>query len=158
MYTIEIKFKNLMKRWKNWCLTIFFPHKICDICNIITWVAIMHFRKWQLIWTEILIKLLYKLFNELIFFSEENIFLFEKFHVLCVTYGVLQKYLRIACITMIQNKLMNSISVYWKKLTGMSYIIKSWSDGPYKYNNCEIEVLFWDSKLSSWNYEQNVGQ
>ena len=80
------------------------------------WVAIMHFRKWQLIWTEILIKLLYKLFNELKIFSEEYIFLFEKFRVLCVTYGVLQKYLRIACITMIQNELMNSISVYWKKL------------------------------------------
>jgi hypothetical protein len=30
-----------MKRWKNWCLTIIFPHKIhkiwgeiCDICNM----------------------------------------------------------------------------------------------------------------------------
>jgi hypothetical protein len=75
---------------------------------------------------------------------------------MCVTNGVLQKYLRIVCITMIQNELMNSISVYWKKLTGMSYIIKNWTDGPY--NNCEIEVLFWDSKLPSWNYEQNVGQ
>ena len=33
--------KNLMKRWKKWCLTIIFPHKIhkiwgeiCDICNM----------------------------------------------------------------------------------------------------------------------------
>jgi hypothetical protein len=50
--------------------------------------------------------------------------LFQKFHVLCVTNGVLQKYLRILCITMIQNEVVNSISVYWKKLTGMSYIIK----------------------------------
>ena len=57
---------------------------------------------------------------------------------------------------MIQNDLMNSISVYWKKLKEMSYIIKSWTDSPY--NNREFEVLFWDSKLSSWNYKQNAGQ
>ena len=97
-------------------------------------------------------------FNELnIFRKEEYIFLFQKFLVLFVTNGVLQKYLRIVCITMIQNDLiMNSISVYWKKLKEMSYIIKSWTDSPY--NNREFEVLFWDSKLSSWNYEQNVGQ
>jgi hypothetical protein len=81
--------------------------------------------------------------------------LFQKFHVLCVTDGVHQKYLRIVCITMNKNELMNSISVL-KKTTGMSYIIKSWTDS--SYNNCEIDVLFWDSKLSSWNYEQNVGQ
>ena len=90
--------------------------------------------------------------NELFFRKEEYIFLFQKFHVLFVTNGVLQKYLRIVCITMIQNDLMNSISVYWKKLRGMRYIIKSWTDGPY--DNREIEVLFWDSILSSWNYEQ----
>jgi hypothetical protein len=68
--------------------------------------------------------------------------LFQKFHVLCVTNGVHQKYLRIVCITMIQNELMNLISVYWKKVTGMSYIIKSWTDGPYNnWNNKCTEKL-----------------
>ena len=38
--------------------------------------------------------------------------LFLKFHVMFITNGVLQKYLRIVCITMIQNDIMNLISVY----------------------------------------------
>jgi hypothetical protein len=94
--------------------------------------------------------------DTLFFRKEEYIFLLQKFHVMFITNGILQKYLRIVCIAMIQNDLMNLISVYWKKLTGMSYIIKSSIDGPY--NNREIGVLFWDSKLSSWSYQQNVGQ
>ena len=66
-------------------------------------------------------------FNELnIFRKEEYIFLFQKFHVLCVTNGIHQKYLRIVCITMIQNELMNSIGVYQKK-QDMIIIWRLWS-------------------------------
>ena len=57
--------------------------------------------------------------------------MFQKFHVLFINNGVLQKYLWIVCITMIQNDLMNSNSVFWKKLTGVSYIIKSWNHGTW---------------------------
>jgi hypothetical protein len=110
--------------WKNWCLTIIFPHKFCDICNMGCYDLTIKVKIGALLKVPAYLdRNIDKafVFNELnIFRKEEYIFLFQKFLVLFVTNGVLQKYLRIVCITMIQNYLiMNSISVYWKKLTGM---------------------------------------